>query len=160
MISWSCGTSPTRMKHVAEGSSSLSAAPVGELSPGTDCVEGCEPFTGYAGTNSPVKVISSCWVDHPPGPVPGRNWNARSANSSRRWLTRGLQLPIRIYRHFVSPLLGPHCRFHPSCSTYALEALERHGPLRGGWLALGRLVRCGPWTPGGHDPVPPAKERA
>jgi len=160
MISWSCGTSPTRTKHVAEGSSSPSAGPVGVLCPGTDCADVCVPFTGPNGTDCPEQAISSCWADHPPRPEAGRNWKARSANSSRRWLISGLQFPIRIYRHLISPLLGPHCRFHPSCSAYALEALEQHGPLRGGWLALGRLLRCGPWTPGGHDPVPPAKERA
>jgi putative membrane protein insertion efficiency factor len=75
------------------------------------------------------------------------------------WLISLLQFPIRLYRSLISPLLGPHCRFYPSCSGYALEALERHGPLRGSWLALGRLVRCGPWTQGGYDPVPPAKEQ-
>jgi len=160
MISWSCGTSPTRTKPVAEGSSSPSAVPVGELSRGTDYADGCAPSTGYDGAGSPKTAISSCWADRPPGPAPGRNWNARSQNSSLRWLISVLRFPIRCYRSLISPLLGPHCRFHPSCSAYALEALERHGPLRGGWLALGRLVRCGPWTPGGHDPVPPAKERA
>ena len=71
-----------------------------------------------------------------------------------------LQFPIRLYRRLISPLLGPRCRFYPSCSTYALDALERHGPWRGSWLALWRLLRCGPWTPGGYDPVPPTKEEA
>ena len=58
------------------------------------------------------------------------------------------------YRYGVSPHLGMHCRFHPSCSSYALEALERHGTVRAGWLIFKRLVRCHPWHPGGHDPVP------
>lgn len=61
---------------------------------------------------------------------------------------------VRAYRYLLSPLLGSHCRFHPSCSAYAIEALERHGAVRGAALALRRLSRCHPWRPGGHDPVP------
>ena len=61
---------------------------------------------------------------------------------------------IRAYQWFISPLLGPHCRFYPSCSQYAREAIERHGTLRGSGLALRRLLRCHPWHPGGVDPVP------
>lgn len=61
---------------------------------------------------------------------------------------------IRIYQLFVSPLLGNHCRFYPSCSQYAREAIERHGAWRGSWLAIRRLSRCHPWHPGGVDPVP------
>lgn len=64
---------------------------------------------------------------------------------------------IRAYRFFIGPLLGPACRFHPSCSAYAEEALLQHGVLRGGWLATRRLCRCGPWHPGGFDPVPGRK---
>ena len=67
------------------------------------------------------------------------------------WL---LSLPIRLYRALISPLLPGVCRFHPSCSRYALEALESHGPWRGGWLAARRLSRCHPFHPGGLDPVP------
>jgi uncharacterized protein len=63
---------------------------------------------------------------------------------------------IRGYQLVVSPLLGPRCRFHPSCSQYALEALQEHGAVRGLWLALRRLGRCHPFHPGGYDPVPPA----
>ena len=77
-----------------------------------------------------------------------------------RWsLVRLLQLPVLIYRYTLSPLLGPRCRYVPSCSAYALEALERHGPIRGGWLALRRIVRCHPLREGGFDPVPPERER-
>jgi len=61
---------------------------------------------------------------------------------------------IRVYQWTVSPLLGPSCRFHPSCSQYALEALLRFGTLRGSVLAVKRLARCHPWHPGGFDPVP------
>ena len=63
-------------------------------------------------------------------------------------------LLIRIYQWTVSPLLGPCCRFYPSCSQYALEAIQRFGVLKGGWLTLARLARCHPWNAGGFDPVP------
>lgn len=62
---------------------------------------------------------------------------------------------VRAYRYFLSPLLPPACRFYPSCSAYTEQALQEHGALRGGWLAARRLCRCGPWHPGGVDPVPP-----
>ena len=65
-----------------------------------------------------------------------------------------LVLLVRLYQRLVSPLLPPACRFYPSCSRYAIEALERHGALRGGLLALRRLGRCHPFHPGGLDPVP------
>ena len=61
---------------------------------------------------------------------------------------------IAFYRRWVSPLLPPRCRFYPSCSAYALEALERHGRLRGSWLSTKRVLRCHPFHPGGFDPVP------
>jgi uncharacterized protein len=61
---------------------------------------------------------------------------------------------ITLYRWFVSPLLGPNCRFHPTCSCYAQEAIQRHGALRGSWLAARRIGRCHPWNPGCFDPVP------
>ena len=66
-----------------------------------------------------------------------------------------LLLLIRAYQLLVSPLLGPRCRFHPSCSHYAMEAVEMHGALGGCWLALRRLSRCHPFHAGGYDPVPP-----
>ncbi|NJO13163.1 MAG: membrane protein insertion efficiency factor YidD [Gammaproteobacteria bacterium] len=67
---------------------------------------------------------------------------------------------VRAYRWLISPLLGPSCRFYPSCSAYALEALERYGALRGSWLVARRLSRCHPWNPGGYDPVPPRAAHA
>ena len=61
---------------------------------------------------------------------------------------------VRGYQVAISPLLPPACRYYPSCSAYAVEALERHGAVRGGWLAARRLARCHPFRPGGYDPVP------
>jgi putative membrane protein insertion efficiency factor len=63
---------------------------------------------------------------------------------------------IRAYQLAISPLLGSRCRFYPSCSQYALEAVTRFGVLRGAWLTGRRLGRCHPWHPGGYDPVPPS----
>jgi putative membrane protein insertion efficiency factor len=74
-------------------------------------------------------------------------------------MTGFVRLALRGYRYFLSPWLGPSCRFHPSCSQYAEEALEQYGLLRGGWLATRRLCRCGPWHPGGFDPVPGREQR-
>ena len=65
-----------------------------------------------------------------------------------------LILVVRGYQVALSPLLPASCRYYPSCSTYAIEALQRHGALRGGWLTLRRLARCNPFRPGGYDPVP------
>ncbi len=68
---------------------------------------------------------------------------------------RGLMiLVVRAYQVVLSPLLPPSCRYTPSCSNYAIEALQKHGALRGGWLAAKRIARCHPFRPGGHDPVP------
>lgn len=69
-------------------------------------------------------------------------------------MSRGLRLAVRGYQWFVRPLLPAACRFHPSCSEYADEAIARHGALQGGWLAARRVCRCGPWNAGGYDPVP------
>ena len=66
-----------------------------------------------------------------------------------------LTLLIRGYRYLISPMLGNNCRFYPSCSEYAMEAIEKHGALRGTGLSGARLLKCHPWHPGGHDPVPP-----
>lgn len=62
---------------------------------------------------------------------------------------------VHFYRYVISPLIGPRCRFYPTCSTYALEAIKVHGAVKGGWLALKRILRCNPLSEGGEDPVPP-----
>jgi putative membrane protein insertion efficiency factor len=68
-------------------------------------------------------------------------------------LTRALIALIRCYQWLLSPMLGAHCRFHPTCSAYAVEALQRHGLWRGLWMGTCRIGKCHPWHPGGYDPV-------
>lgn len=74
-------------------------------------------------------------------------------------LARLLALPVHAYRLLLSPWIGHHCRYQPTCSVYALEALEKHGAIKGGWLALKRIGRCHPWGRDGYDPVPDSKPR-
>ena len=69
-------------------------------------------------------------------------------------MKRLLLAALRVYQYLLRQMLGANCRFYPSCSDYAREAIDRHGALRGTWLAARRLSRCHPWHPGGHDPVP------
>lgn len=71
-----------------------------------------------------------------------------------QWPRAAATLLIRGYQRVISPALPPSCRFTPSCSQYTLEAVERHGVVRGGWMGLRRLLRCHPFHPGGYDPVP------
>ena len=73
-------------------------------------------------------------------------------------VARILALPVHAYRLVVSPWLGMNCRFQPTCSEYALEALEKHGALRGSWLALRRILRCHPGGGSGYDPVPERRD--
>ncbi|MEZ3501554.1 membrane protein insertion efficiency factor YidD [Pantoea sp. KPR_PJ] len=68
---------------------------------------------------------------------------------------RFLIVLIRVYQRGISPLLGPHCRFQPTCSHYGIEALRRFGLIKGSWLTLKRVLKCHPLNPGGDDPVPP-----
>lgn len=65
------------------------------------------------------------------------------------WIFKGL---IKLYQRLLSPLIGPACRFYPSCSNYTLQAIEKYGPLRGVWKGFRRILRCNPWHPGGYDP--------
>jgi putative membrane protein insertion efficiency factor len=77
--------------------------------------------------------------------------------SKQRMMRRVTQAPIHFYRKVISPLTPPSCRFYPTCSMYALEAIEKHGAAKGSWLAVKRIARCHPFNAGGYDPVPPAK---
>ena len=97
-------------------------------------------------------------ASEPPRP-PLANRPLRSAPGWRAVLAWPLLALLWIYRRLVSPALPPACRYHPSCSRYAVEAITVHGPIRGAWLAARRLLRCHPWAPGGPDPVPPARVR-
>ena len=72
-------------------------------------------------------------------------------------MRRVVLLLIRAYKLCLSPVLPQACRFTPTCSEYAYEAVQRHGTMRGTWLAVRRLVKCAPWHPGGYDPVPPPR---
>jgi putative membrane protein insertion efficiency factor len=80
--------------------------------------------------------------------------NADSGSRTSRFVARLLVMAIGAYRHSIGLVLPDACRFHPSCSAYAIEAIRNHGPVRGLWLAAKRILRCHPFHPGGHDPVP------
>lgn len=77
----------------------------------------------------------------------------RSDGSARAWPVRGLILLVRAYQAALSPIIGRQCRFVPTCSEYFIQAVESHGALRGTLTGLWRVVRCGPWSKGGYDPV-------
>lgn len=94
---------------------------------------------------------------------PGTEPSTEPGTTSRRVTGRAAMArrAVLAYQEFLSPLkMGPSCRFEPTCSNYALTALERHGLFKGLLLSIGRLLRCAPWHPGGWDPVPPRKRRA
>lgn len=77
----------------------------------------------------------------------------------RKYARKLAILPIRIYQWCISPLFPKSCRFYPTCSSYAIEAITLHGILKGSWLALKRILRCHPFNDGGYDPVPPVRLR-
>ena len=76
-----------------------------------------------------------------------------------RILSKMLILPIKFYQSAISPMFPPACRYTPSCSQYAIEAIMTHGPFKGMWLAMKRILRCNPWGGEGYDPVPPKKNK-
>lgn len=83
----------------------------------------------------------------------GKFWSRSQA--AFRWLCAlPLMVPVQFYRYCISPFTSASCRYTPTCSQYALDALRKYGPLKGGWLTLKRLARCHPWGGSGHDPVP------
>src|SRR5690606_33058268 len=88
----------------------------------------------------------------------GRAMHSRMLNLVRKVAVHTLMLPVRFYRYFISPWRPPACRFTPTCSAYAEEALRVHGPVRGVGLAVRRICRCHPFAAGGMDPVPAAGE--
>ena len=71
-----------------------------------------------------------------------------------KFLSFLLVIPIKLYQILISPILGPNCRYNPTCSNYAIQAINKHGPFKGTWLAIKRISRCHPWGGSGHDPVP------
>lgn len=73
-------------------------------------------------------------------------------------LSYALKGMITVYKYVISPLLGPRCRYLPTCSSYAVEAINIHGPIKGGWLGIKRILRCHPWGDSGYDPVPTKKQ--
>jgi putative membrane protein insertion efficiency factor len=83
----------------------------------------------------------------------------KAAGAVSRTIVAGLVLLVRGYQKLISPLIGPHCRFAPTCSQYAIEALAQHGVVRGLGLAVRRILRCHPFAEGGLDPVPPRRDR-
>lgn len=103
-------------------------------------------------------------TDAPAVPLPADD---QREHAGRSMTTRIVELPARLlialvsgYRRFISPLLGPRCRFYPSCSAYALEALRVHGALKGTALTVWRILRCQPFHPGGFEPVPPPRQKS
>ncbi|MEN3298537.1 MAG: uncharacterized protein V7633_595 [Pseudonocardia sp.] len=106
-----------------------------------------EPVSGHPTSEGPGPDDVTTDTSTADGPRPGP-------------VARVLIGAVRFYQHWISPALPPTCRFYPSCSAYAVEAVQVHGALRGTGMAVLRLLRCGPWHPGGVDPVPERRARA
>jgi putative membrane protein insertion efficiency factor len=110
--------------------------------------------TARATGGRPTRSATAAPAIHPQ-PLVHTEHGDPSPGEWRRVLGWPLLLLLWLYRRLVSPVLPPACRYHPSCSQYAVDAVTLHGPVRGVWLSARRLLRCHPWAPGGPDPVPP-----
>jgi putative membrane protein insertion efficiency factor len=114
------------------------------------------PCPGYRGNRIPIAVFPylNTWRNGRTH-APCEQSPVTACGHEGIVIDRLLILVLRGYKRWISPLIGPACRFHPTCSVYAMEAISRFGALKGSWLALRRLMRCHPLHPGGFDPVPP-----
>lgn len=114
------------------------------------------PCPGYRGNRIPIAVFPylNTWRNGRTH-APCEQSSVTACGHEGIVIDRLLILVLSGYKRWISPLIGPACRFHPTCSVYAMEAISRFGALKGSWLALRRLVRCHPLHPGGFDPVPP-----
>jgi putative membrane protein insertion efficiency factor len=81
-------------------------------------------------------------------------WVSSIVNSLKKGLVFLLIIPVKLYQWVISPMIGPSCRYTPTCSAYTIEALKKHGPFKGFWLSLKRILSCNPWGGSGEDPVP------
>ena len=136
--------------------------------PGTPYYVGKLPSVGQTdpsvphGLDSPLQDQKSLSTDGDEGTCRtsccGRSPAGTSAKGSCGFTAGALILLIKIYQKFISPLYPPCCRFQPTCSHYAVEALRTHGLIRGLVLGVRRILRCHPWHPGGYDPVPPPQQ--
>jgi putative membrane protein insertion efficiency factor len=81
-------------------------------------------------------------------------WFSSIAKSLKKGLVFLLIIPVKLYQWVISPMIGPSCRYTPTCSAYTIEALKKHGPFKGFWLSLKRILSCNPWGGSGEDPVP------
>lgn len=138
---------------------SLSAGTAETQSEGTSCDDGCGKYTDAREICCPPEESSCSLPNRMLKMLPMLTSADRSRLSAENLLKKAAKAPVYIYRWLLFPIFGMQCRFHPSCSAYALEAIQKHGPVKGWGLSLWRVVRCGPWSRGGFDPVPCSKER-
>ena len=113
---------------------------------------------GFTRGAAPAVVCPRSTVDDTRG-AESPGWATTPMRLLRLLAVAPLLTLVWLYRTLISPVLPPACRYDPSCAAYAEEALRAHGPLRGSWLSLARLLRCHPWCVGGPDPVPPRRSR-